>query len=130
MFSNNIIANLLYLINNILINGVAIEFAIVLLISKFILSIVSFASDTPGGILFPLLSLGALVGVAFSGSIASIIGDNNIYVTNFILLGMAGMFSSIVRAPITGLILVCEMSGPKLGLGAVTLVCGISYVIA
>lgn len=118
------------LINNILINGVAIEFAIVLLISKFILSIVSFASDTPGGILFPLLSLGALVGVAFSGSIASIIGDNNIYVTNFILLGMAGMFSSIVRAPITGLILVCEMSGPKLGLGAVTLVCGISYLIA
>ncbi|WP_024613404.1 ClC family H(+)/Cl(-) exchange transporter [Clostridium sp. Ade.TY] len=118
------------LINDILLNGVAFKFAIILLISKFILSIASFASDTPGGILFPLLTLGALVGITFSGIITLIAGESNIYATNFILLGMAGMFSSIVRAPITGLILVCEMSGPSLGLGAVSLVCGIAYLIA
>lgn len=43
---------------------------------------------------------------------------------------MAGMFSSIVRAPITGIILVCEMSGSFTQLGPFAVVCGVSYLVA
>lgn len=118
------------LINNILVNGVAIKFAVLLLVSKFIFSIASFAADTPGGILFPLLTLGSLVGVIFGGISINFLGVEQTYITNFILLGMAGMFSSIVRAPITGLILVCEMSGSFTSLGAGVLVCGVAYLVA
>ena len=33
------------------------------------------------------------------------------YINNFVLLSMAGFFTAIVRAPITGIILLFEMSG-------------------
>ena len=39
------------------------------------------------------------------------LGLPEICMINFFLLGMTGMFSGIVRAPITGIILVAEMSG-------------------
>ena len=34
-----------------------------------------------------------------------------VYVNNFVLLGMTGFFTAIVRAPLTGIILLFEMSG-------------------
>lgn len=118
------------LINNILVNGVILKFAIILLIGKFILSMTSFASGVPGGILFPLLTLGALVGVIFGKISLNIIGGDSGFIINFILLAMAGMFASIVRAPITGIILVCEMSGSFTQLGPLAVVCGIAYLVA
>lgn len=118
------------LINNILVNGVVMKFAIILLIGKFIFSMTSFASGTPGGILFPLLTLGALVGVIFGQVSMDILGGDSRFIINFILLAMAGMFASIVRAPITGLILVCEMSGSFTQLGPLAVVCGVAYLVA
>lgn len=38
-------------------------------------------------------------------------GYEELYLTNFVILGMAGYFSAIVRSPITGVILITEMSG-------------------
>lgn len=110
--------------------GIIIKLAIILLIAKFIFSMISFCSGTPGGILFPLLSLGALIGVIFAHVAITYFGVAPIYVDNFILFAMAAMFSSIVRAPITGLILVCEMSGSFTQFGAIALVCGVSYLTA
>ncbi len=118
------------LINHILVNGVILKFAVILLVGKFILSMTSFASGTPGGILFPLLTLGALVGVIFGKVSMGILGGDSGFIINFILLAMAGMFASIVRAPITGLILVCEMSGSFTHLGPLAVVCGIAYLVA
>ena len=91
---------------------------------------ISFASGVPGGILFPLLTLGALVGAIFGDVSVSAIGGDSRFIVNFILLAMAGMFSSIVRAPITGIILVCEMSGSFTQLGPFAVVCGVSYLVA
>lgn len=118
------------LINNILVNGMAIKVAIMLLVFKFIFSMISFSSDSPGGILFPLLTLGALVGVAFGDISVTYFGLSQGLLMNFILIAMAGMFSSIVRAPLTGLILVCEMSGNFSQLGAVAVVCGVAFLVA
>ena len=118
------------LINQILVNGVILKFAIILLIGKFVFSMISFASGTPGGILFPLLTLGALIGIIFGECSIQFLGVDEIYLINFILLAMAGMFASIVRAPITGLVLVCEMSGSFTEFGSIVLVCGVSYLVA
>lgn len=118
------------LINQILVDGVILKFAIILLIGKFVFSMISFASGTPGGILFPLLTLGALIGVIFGECSVQFLGVDGTYLINFILLAMAGMFASIVRAPITGLVLVCEMSGSFTEFGPIVLVCGISYLVA
>ncbi|MFR5267080.1 ClC family H(+)/Cl(-) exchange transporter [Clostridium sp.] len=118
------------LINSILVTGMALKIAIVLLIAKFAFSMISFCSSTPGGILFPLLTLGSLVGVIFGNVSIRYCGVNPVYMINFILFAMAAMFASIVRAPITGLILVCEMSGSFTEFGAIALVCGIAYLTA
>ncbi len=40
-----------------------------------------------------------------------IFGLDPMYMNNFVLLAMAGFFTAIVRAPITGIILLFEMSG-------------------
>ena len=118
------------LINRILVDGMVIKLGVILLVCRFIYSMISFASDTPGGILFPLLTLGALVGVIFGHVAVNVLGIDSSFIINFVLLAMAGMFASIVRAPITGLILVCEMSGSISQLGPLATVCGTAYLVA
>ncbi len=83
---------------------------LLLLCIKFLFSIVSFGSGTAGGIFFPLLVLGALFG-GLIGKIAIFFGVPDTYFMNFVLFGTAAFFAAIVRAPITGIVLVAEMSG-------------------
>lgn len=89
----------------------AISYVALLLVCKFVFSMVSFGSGAPGGIFFPLLVLGALVGALFGQIAITYFGLESSYYVNFLLLGMVGMFTGIVRAPVTGIILIVEMSG-------------------
>ena len=75
------------------------------LVMKFLFSAVSFGSGAPGGIFFPLLILGALIGAVFAMAGVEFFGLAPVYVNNFVLLGMTGFFTAIVRAPLTGIIL-------------------------
>ncbi|MBE6032321.1 MAG: ClC family H(+)/Cl(-) exchange transporter, partial [Clostridiales bacterium] len=76
-----------------------------------VFTMICFCSGAPGGIFFPLLVLGALLG-GIMGSIAcSLLGLPESCMINFLMLGMTGMFSGIVRAPLTGIVLVAEMTG-------------------
>jgi H+/Cl- antiporter ClcA len=118
------------LINNLFSHGLTIRIAIIILAAKYIFSLISFAPNTPGGILFPILALGSLVGIIFAKTSIFLVGMNANLINNIIMLSMAGMFASVVRAPITGLILVFEMSGAFTQLGPSIVVCGVAYVVA
>lgn len=118
------------LINNLFSSGVTIKMAIILLASKYIFSLISFAPNTPGGILFPILTLGSLVGIIFAKTSLFLVGIDANLINNIIILSMVGMFASVVRAPITGLILVFEMSGAFTQLGPSIVVCGVAYMVA
>ncbi len=108
----------------------ALGFMCLLLVAKFLFSMVSFGSGAPGGIFFPLLVLGALSG-GIIGELAIGFGAvPELYRTNFILLGMAGMFTAIVRAPLTGIILIVEMSGSFSQLLGLTVVSVVAYMVA
>ena len=48
----------------------------------------------------------------------------------FVIIGMAGLFSSIVRAPLTGIILVFELTGDMNSLLPIATVSFISYAVA
>ena len=85
--------------------------AIFLLAAKFVFSAVCFGSGAPGGIFFPLLVLGALTGGIFGMIGVNYFGMDPDYINNFVLLAMAGYFTAIVRAPLTGIILIFEMTG-------------------
>lgn len=91
------------------------EFTLVLLLSiiviKFLFTFVCFGSGAPGGIFFPLLVLGALVGNFIGLVYVRYLGIPETYLINFIVLAMAGHFASIVKAPITAILLISEMTG-------------------
>ena len=86
-------------------------FLISLIVIKFLFTFVCFGSGAPGGIFFPLLVLGALVGNLIGLICIRYFGIPNIYLMNFIVLAMAGHFASIVKAPITAILLISEMTG-------------------
>lgn len=102
---------------------------VVLLLMKFIFSLLSFGSGAPGGIFFPLLILGSLIGAIF-GQIAMMCGIEDIYFVNFIIFAMAGFFAGIVRAPITGIVLIAEMCGTLKILLPIAIVSFVAYIVA
>ena len=104
---------------------VALTFAV-----KFLFSAVSFGSGAPGGIFFPLLVLGALLGGIFAMAGVEVFGMDPVYVNNFVLLSMAGFFTAIVRAPITGIILLFEMSGSVSQMLSLAIVSVSAYITA
>lgn len=100
-----------------------------LLLLKFSFSILSFASGAPGGIFLPLLVLGAVIGSIYYNSVGLFTNSLDGLLGNFVILGMAGYFSAIVRAPITGIILISEMTGSFSHLLTLSMVSLIAYVI-
>lgn len=104
--------------------------ALVLLAGKFLFSAVSFGSGAPGGIFFPLLVLGGLSGAVFGMVCSQFFGLPPEYVNNFVLLAMAGYFTAIVRAPLTGIILIFEMTGSLSQLASLTLISIAAFAVA
>lgn len=100
------------------------------LVMKFLFSAVSFGSGAPGGIFFPLLILGALIGAVFAMAGVEFFGLAPVYVNNFVLLGMTGFFTAIVRAPLTGIILLFEMPGSISQMLSLSIVSVTAYIVA
>ena len=59
-----------------------------------------------------------------------IFGLDPMYINNFVLLAMAGFFTAIVRAPITGIILLFEMSGSVSQMLSLAIVSVAAYITA
>ena len=82
----------------------------VIVVVRFVAGPLSYAAGTPGGLFAPMLALGALLGL-IAGHIVDTIspGLGTELTPALMLVGMATMFTSVVRAPLTGAILVMEM---------------------
>ena len=101
-----------------------------LLVVKFLFSALSFGSGAPGGIFFPLLILGAYCGTLFGNAAMEMLPLSADLLPQFIVLGMAGLFAGIVRAPITGIVLITEMTGNMHRMLDIAVVSGIAYIVA
>lgn len=100
-----------------------------LLVVKFVFSTASFGSGSPGGIFLPLLVLGALTGGLYSG-LLGMAGLDQSYLTGYVVVAMAGYFAAIVRAPVTGVVLITEMTGDFTTLLPLVLTSLTAYVVA
>ena len=70
-----------------------------------------YAAGTPGGLFAPLLAVGAALGALFAGT-ADLLGPPlALSQVSFAVVGMAGFFTAVVRAPMTGIVLTVEMTG-------------------
>jgi CIC family chloride channel protein len=78
---------------------------------RFLLSIGSYGVGTAGGIFAPLLVLGGLMGLLVGELSQSIFPAAVPEPTAFAVVGMAAAFAGIVRCPLTGIMLIIEMTG-------------------
>ena len=78
---------------------------------RFGLGPLSYAAATPGGLFAPMLVLGAQIGVLFGILCSHWIPSVSPHPTELAVIGMAAFFTAVVRAPVTGIILVIEMTG-------------------
>jgi CIC family chloride channel protein len=78
---------------------------------RFGLGAVSYAAQTPGGLFAPMLVLGAQSGLLYGAVCHHWFPSEAPYPTALAVVGMAAFFTAVVRAPVTGVILVTEMTG-------------------
>jgi H+/Cl- antiporter ClcA len=82
-----------------------------LLGGKFLFTALCYGSGTSGGIFLPLLACGALTGNGWGMILAQYGLSSREQILNFMILGMAAFFTGVVKAPVTGILLILEMSG-------------------
>ena len=97
-------------IRMVLDNSLSFRVLIVLFVGRLLLTVFSYGSGVPGGIFAPLLALGVIFGMLF-GNVANYYFPELILQPGiFAVAGMAAIFASTVRAPLTGLVLAVEMT--------------------
>jgi CIC family chloride channel protein len=77
---------------------------------RLALGALSYSAGTPGGLFAPLLVLGAQFGLFFGLACQLAFPDLSVQPEGFAVVGMAALFTGIVRAPLTGIVLATEMT--------------------
>ena len=77
---------------------------------RFGLACVSYAARTPGGLFAPMFVPGAQLGLLFGILCRLVFPELGVQPVAFAVVGMAALFTGVVRAPVTGIILVIEMT--------------------
>jgi CIC family chloride channel protein len=78
---------------------------------RFLAGPLSYAAATPGGLFAPLLALGALLGTIFGQLIQTLApGLGPDFIVAMAIVGMSTLFAAVVRAPLTGIALIVEMT--------------------
>ena len=118
------------LVDEILVSHVALSLLIILLVGKILFTLICFGTNAPGGLFLPVLVIGAL-----SGNIFARIGNAlNIFTadwtTLFIIFGMVAFFAAVVKAPVTGSILILELTGQFSHLTGLIIVSGVAFLIS
>lgn len=83
---------------------------LLIFVGRFVLTIFSYGTGVPGGIFAPMIALGVIFGMLFGTVMQHYFPDMVPHPGIFAVAGMAGIFASTVRAPLTGLVLAVEMT--------------------
>jgi len=118
------------LVNELALKPFPLQLLIVLLIGKFLFTLISYGTGVPGGFFLPMLVLGALTGSICSGVLLSFQLIEASHAPNIIIIAMAAFFSASVRAPITGTVLICEMTGSFSHLMVLGIASAVAYIVA
>ena len=78
---------------------------------RFLLGPVSYAARTPGGLFAPMLVIGSQAGFLLFAAWSRIVQSAAAVPTQFAIVGIAGLFAAVVRAPVTSIVLAAELSG-------------------
>jgi CIC family chloride channel protein len=81
-------------------------------LAKLITTSLTIGSGAPGGVFAPCLVLGSLMGVGFSRTLGAVLpaGAALSVEGSYALVGMSGLVSGVMQAPLTGIFLVMEVT--------------------
>lgn len=118
------------LVERVLAGEIALRMIPLLLVAKFVLTMVSYGSGVPGGIFLPMLAIGSLLGSALGQLTATSFPALPGLTTTLVAAGMASYFTAIVRAPITGIVLLLELTGTYTNMLFFLAACLTAYLVA
>jgi CIC family chloride channel protein len=118
------------LVQTTLAGRVALGALVALLLLRFVLTMLSYGTGTAGGIFAPLLVIGAQAGLLVALLGQRLIPSTAGYHTAFAVVGMAALFTAIVRAPLTGIVLLLEMTESYSLMLPLIAACFIAYAVA
>jgi chloride channel protein, CIC family len=106
------------------------QFLAILALLKIVATMLSFASGTPGGMFAPTLFIGAMLGAAVGGAEHALLPHLGWSPGTYALVGMGVLFAGFLRAPMTSVFMVLEVSGNYSIIVPVIVANTFAYVIA
>ena len=119
-----------HLIEAIAEHSFPLSMLVLILAAKIIFTGLSAGSGAIGGIFVPLLSCGALTGIIFSNILVYFNLIEAQYSVNLMVFAMAAFFTTVIKAPITAIVLLAETSGDLFHLGGLVLTTAAAYITA
>ncbi|HEY6330032.1 MAG TPA: chloride channel protein, partial [Blastocatellia bacterium] len=110
--------------------SLAFKVLVVLGICKLLATMLSSGSGSPGGLFAPALYIGGMPGGSVGFIDRIILHDHSAQVGAFALVGMGAAFAGIIRAPVTSIIIIWEMTGSYSIILPVMIANITSYVLA
>lgn len=104
-------------------------FCLATLLLKVIATVFTIQSGGDGGIFAPSMFVGAFTGFVFS-RIMNLSGLISLNEPNFIAAGMCGVFTAVMRAPLTGIFLIAEITGGYMLFIPLMIVAAVAFFIA
>ena len=101
----------------------------IIILIKVFATALTLGAGGNGGIFAPSLFTGALSGFGFAYAI-NLSGISKLHVSNFIAVGMAGIMSGVIHAPLTAIFLIAEITGGYVLFVPLMIVSAISYFIS
>ena len=96
---------------------------------KAITAVLTVESGGDGGIFAPTMFVGAFVGFAFA-RLVNLSGVAELQEANFVVVGICGVFSAVLRAPLTGIFLIADVTASYILLVPLMIVSSVSWFIA
>ncbi|MDP9002960.1 MAG: chloride channel protein [Myxococcota bacterium] len=91
--------------------SLGINVMLVLCLMKLVATVFSYASGGAGGIFAPALFIGGMLGGAVGRLDSTLLHHTGEPIGAFALVGMGAVFAGIIRAPMTSVLIIIEMTG-------------------
>ncbi|MBI5068749.1 MAG: chloride channel protein [Deltaproteobacteria bacterium] len=88
----------------------AVSVLVPLCLMKLAATVLSYSSGGAGGIFAPALFIGGMLGGAVGALDVQVLGHSSASLGAFALVGMGAVFAGIIRAPITSVLIIIEMT--------------------
>lgn len=102
---------------------------IIIVLFKFISGVLAMGCGVPCGVFIPMLAIGAGLGAVLSTAFKAA-GMDPTFCDYFIIICMSVFFTTIVRAPVTGIVMVFELTGQFTNFLPVLIGVAIGYLVS